>query len=70
MARWAGLAAATLAAGLALDALSLPSPFLFGALLVGLVVALARPGRLDVPEPLFGAAQAAIGVALGAYLQS
>ncbi|MCW2983567.1 MAG: AbrB family transcriptional regulator [Conexibacter sp.] len=70
MARWAGLAAATVAAGLALDALSLPSPFLFGALLLGLVVALARPGSLAIPDPLFGAAQAAVGVALGAYLQS
>jgi membrane AbrB-like protein len=70
MARWAGLAAATVAAGLALDALSLPSPFLFGALLVGLAVALARPGALDIPGPMFGAAQAAVGVALGTYLQS
>jgi membrane AbrB-like protein len=70
MARWAGLAGATVAASLAFDALSLPSPFLFGALLVGLAVALARPGRLDIPEPVFGAAQAAVGVALGTYLKS
>jgi membrane AbrB-like protein len=33
-------------------------------------VALARPGSLEIPAPLFGAAQAAVGVALGAYLQS
>jgi membrane AbrB-like protein len=68
--RWAGPAVATLAAGLALDALSFPSPFLFGALLAGLVVALGRPGRLEIPDPAFGAAQAAVGVALGTYLQS
>ncbi len=70
MTRWAGLAALTLAVSLAFDAVSLPSPFLFGALLVGLGVALARPGSLDIPIPLFGAAQAAVGVALGTYLQS
>jgi membrane AbrB-like protein len=68
--RWAGVVAASAAAGLAFDAVGLPSPFLFGALLVGLAVALLRPGALDVPEPAFGAAQAGIGVALGAYLQS
>ena len=70
MTRWAGLTAATLAVGLALDALGLPSPFLFGALLLGLAVALARPGTLEVPDPAFGAAQAVVGVALGTYLQS
>jgi membrane AbrB-like protein len=68
--RWAGLVAATLAAGLALDAASLPSPFLFGALLAGLAVALLAPARLAIPGAAFGAAQAAVGVALGAYLQS
>ncbi|WP_445152069.1 AbrB family transcriptional regulator [Baekduia sp. Peel2402] len=70
MARWLGLAAITLAASLAFDLISLPSPFLFGALLVGLAVALARPGSLDIPDPLFTAAQALVGVALGAYLKS
>jgi uncharacterized protein len=71
-ARWTGLAAATLAVSLAFDAIALPSPFLFGALLTGLAVALRRTAlpRLDVPIPVFGAAQAAVGVALGAYLQS
>lgn len=72
-ARWAGLAAATLAVSLALDAIALPSPFLFGALLLGLAVALvstAAAGVLDIPIGLFGAAQSAVGVALGAYLQS
>jgi membrane AbrB-like protein len=70
MTRWAGLTAATVLVSLAFDAIALPSPFLFGALLVGLGVALARPGALDIPIPLFGAAQAAVGVALGTYLQS
>jgi uncharacterized protein len=72
MARWAGLAAITVAVSLAFDAIALPSPFLFGALLVGLGVALIRPVEppLDIPDPLFVAAQALVGVALGAYLRS
>jgi uncharacterized protein len=72
VARWIGLAAATAVAGLVLDAASLPSPFLFGALLVGLAWALAPTGRLGlaVPDPAFTAAQALVGVTLGAYLQS
>jgi uncharacterized protein len=69
-ARWLGLAAITLAASLAFDAISLPSPFLFGALLVGLGLALARPSALAIPGPLFVAAQALVGVALGSYLKS
>jgi membrane AbrB-like protein len=70
VARWAALAAATLVAGLAFDAVSLPSPFLFGALLVGLGVALAAPDVLAIGTTPFAAAQAAIGVTLGAYLKS
>jgi uncharacterized protein len=67
---WVALAAATGAVGWALDAVGLPSSFLFGALLVGLVVAIARPERLAVPERVFAAGQAVTGVTLGAYLQS
>src|SRR3954452_23365244 len=67
---WVALAAATGAAGWALGAVGLPSSFLFGALLIGLVVALARPERLEVPERVFAAGQAETGVTLGAYLQS
>jgi uncharacterized protein len=69
---WAGLIAATAAVGAGLDALGAPSPYLFGALLVGLAFALAPTGRLglDVPAPLFTGAQAVVGVVLGAYLQS
>ncbi|MCW3022273.1 MAG: AbrB family transcriptional regulator [Conexibacter sp.] len=69
-ARWTALGAATLLAGLAFDAASLPSPFLFGALLVGLAAALLRPAELEIRPAAFTAAQAATGVALGAYLQS
>jgi uncharacterized membrane protein AbrB (regulator of aidB expression) len=36
MARWTCLIAATAAAGSALGALGLPSPYLFGALLLGI----------------------------------
>src|SRR4051794_41778127 len=67
---WVALAAATGAAGWALGAVGLPSSFLFGALLIGLVVAIARPERLEVPNRAFAAAQAVTGVTLGAYLQS
>src|SRR4051812_38600908 len=70
LAPWAALAAATGAAGWALGAVGLPSSFLFGALLVGLAVAIVRPERLEVPARGFVAAQAVTGVTLGAYLQS
>jgi uncharacterized protein len=67
---WVALAAATGAVGWALGAVGLPSSFLFGALLVGLAVAIAWPDRLEVPARGFAAAQAVTGVTLGAYLQS
>src|SRR4051794_18728636 len=70
LAPWVALAAATGAAGWALGAVGLPSSFLFGALLVGLAVAIAWPDRLEVPARGFAAAQAVTGVTLGAYLQS
>src|SRR3954462_3019863 len=70
LAPWVALAAATGAAGWALGAVGLPSSFLFGALLVGLAVAIAWPERLEVPGRAFAAAQAVTGVTLGAYLQS
>ena len=70
-ARWAGLGAATVAASFALAALGFPSPTLFSALLVGLAFALARPqAGLQLPKGGFVAAQALVGVVLGAYLQS
>jgi membrane AbrB-like protein len=70
VARWGGMAAAIAAAGWALGTAGLASSYLFGALLVGIAIALAAPGRLDVPARAFTAAQAIAGVALGTYLDS
>jgi uncharacterized protein len=67
---WAGAVLATFAVGFLLGLAGVPSPYLFGALVVGLVVALRRPGLLAVPPAAFRAAQAFTGVALGAYLKS
>ncbi len=68
---WVWLGAATAAAALALHVGGMPSPTLFAALLVGLTAALAgRAGHLAVPSGVFIAAQAVVGVTLGAYLQS
>jgi uncharacterized protein len=70
-ASWAGLGIATALVALALAAAGFPSPTLFAALLVGLVAALSgRAGQIGVPRAAFVAAQALVGVALGAYLQS
>jgi membrane AbrB-like protein len=69
-ARWVAALAATVLAGWLFGLASVPSSYLFGALVVGLVVALRWPGRLEVPPVWFRAAQAFTGVALGAYLQS
>ena len=57
-------------AGIALDAVGLPSSYLFAALLLGLAIALARPDRVALAPLAFRAAQAVAGVSLGAYLQS
>jgi uncharacterized protein len=67
---WLALGAATAAAAVGLDAVGLPSSALFAALLVGLAMALWRPGRLAMPEPAFVAAQSIVGVAIGSYLQA
>jgi uncharacterized protein len=54
-----------------LGLLGLPSSFLFGALLAGLVAALLnKRARLELPHYSFNAAQAVTGVTLGAYLRS
>jgi uncharacterized protein len=63
-----GLACAAL--GWSLDAIGLPSAFMFAALLAGLTAALAWPGRIQLPGGTFSAAQAGAGVALGAYVKS
>jgi len=70
IADWTLLALGTVAVGSGLGALGLPSSYLFGALLTGLAVALAAPGRLEVPGRAFAGAQAVTGVVLGAYLDS
>src|SRR3954466_2928975 len=67
---WLAIAAGTVAGGLLLDAIGLPSSYLSAALVVGLAIALARPGQLDVPQHVFRGAQAVAGVSLGAYLES
>jgi uncharacterized protein len=67
---WLILGAATVAAALTLDRTGLASPTLFAALLVGIATALLRPGLVQVPASVFRAAQAVMGVTLGAYLQS
>jgi membrane AbrB-like protein len=67
---WLALALAALGGGLALGAAGLPSPYLFSALLAGLVVALSAPESVSVPPHAFRAGQAVAGVSLGAYLQS
>lgn len=67
--RWLGVALATFAATLALDAVGLPTPALFAALLIGITYALVAVGRpLDVPSNGMTIGQALIGVALGAAL--
>jgi membrane AbrB-like protein len=48
--------------------MGLPSPALFGGLLAGLVRALAVPARIAVPPRATTAAQAVIGVAMGALV--
>ena len=68
---WLGLGAATAVFALALSAVGFPSPTLFAALVVGLAFALARPqAGLQPPGWSFVAAQAVVGVTLGAYMQS
>ena len=67
---WAGLAAGVLAGGVLLDGIGLPSSYLFAALLIGLGLALAQPGRLVVDPLVFRGAQAVAGVSFGAYLEA
>jgi membrane AbrB-like protein len=67
---WLLVAIAVALGGWGLDAAGVPSSWLFAALLLGLAVALAAPGRLAVPGQAFTAAQAVTGVTLGTYLQS
>jgi uncharacterized protein len=67
---WGLLVAAVVLVALALDAVGMPSPTLFAALLVGVAAALAKPDAFELPRHVFTGAQAVTGVTLGAYLQS
>ncbi len=55
-------------AAVAFDLVGVPSPALFGGLLAGLVRGLAGRTPLDVPRPAQAAAQAVIGVSIGALV--
>ncbi len=55
-------------AAVLLDLAGVPSPALFGGLLAGLVRGLAGRTPLDVPRPVLGAAQAVVGVSIGALV--
>lgn len=70
LAPWTALAAAVVGGGLALDAVGMPSAYLFAALLIGLALALTRPGAIAVSDRAFRCAQAVAGVSLGTYLQA
>jgi membrane AbrB-like protein len=64
-------AALTFAVGRLLDGAGLDSPFMFAALLVGLALALLRPGTgALVPRWAFIAAQATLGTMLGTFVES
>jgi len=64
------LGALTAVVAFALDLVGLSSATLFAALLVGLTAALWRPtGEIKFPRWTFVAAQAVLGVTLGAYLE-
>ncbi|WP_433802874.1 AbrB family transcriptional regulator [Actinomycetospora sp. CA-084318] len=63
--RWAVLAALTLLATLALQAMDVPSAALFAGLGVATVLALLGVGPRTVSRPAVGGAQAVIGVVIG-----
>lgn len=66
---WIIVTAATGAASLAATAAGLPAPTLFAGLAVGMAFALSTGTRLASPRALIVAAQATIGVTLGAQLK-
>ena len=72
LSRWAGIAAATIAASVLAAAAGLPSASLFAALGVGIAYALrfGREHPLTPPAPVLTFGQVVIGVALGAQLTS
>jgi membrane AbrB-like protein len=58
------------AGGFAADQAGVPSSYLFAAILVGIVFALAVPGGLELPRVVFPAGQAVAGVVVGTYLHT
>ena len=64
----AAVVAGAIGVSLLFALVGLPSPALFGGLLAGLVRALAVPARTAVPARATTAAQAVIGVAMGALI--
>src|SRR3954452_1657397 len=68
--RLAAATAVTAAAGWGADRIGVPSSYLFAAILVGIVFAMAVPGGLELPRWVFPAGQAVAGVAVGTYLHT
>jgi uncharacterized protein len=66
-ARWAILAAASLAVALGFEEAQLPASFLIGPLIAGIGVRLAGI-ELRVPRPIFLSAQAVVGAMIGSVL--
>jgi uncharacterized protein len=60
---------AAVALAVVLGLLRVPDAALFGGLIAGLVRALARPARITVPRAANAAAQAVIGVSIGALVR-
>lgn len=63
------VAAGAVAVAVVLGLLHVPDAALFGGLIAGLVRALSRPARIAVPRAANAAAQAVIGVSIGALVQ-
>src|SRR4051794_34723437 len=67
---WASVLVVAGAVTALFDLVGVPSAPLFGALVAGLCRALSRPSRLRLPRPCGSAAQAVIGVSIGALVQT
>jgi len=65
---WAAVVAGAVVASVVLGLLQVPSAALFGGLLAAVVRALAGRRHLRVPRPAMTAAQAVIGVSIGALI--
>jgi membrane AbrB-like protein len=63
------VALAAVVVAVVLGLLHVPDAALFGGLIAGLVRALSRPARITVPKAANAAAQAVIGVSIGALVQ-